>query len=249
MPTSLTVKELTKAITTAAATSASITVLSESDEDAALDVLADAFLQDPMMVWVAGLSDDDPNKKEKMYAMNHNLMGWICHRLINGARGITVGITDKGSNSLVGVMAMASSSHHKGGILDLFQSMIKFGAPPMHKSKKDYCANSAKRLDALGILVKKRAHHMKNTKRWIYLQAIGVFSQHHGKGYGKQMLQLLFNVAQELNAPVYLETESKENEKLYQHFGFQTLEVFDLFVKGDVDIESNHQKMYLMRRD
>lgn len=63
------------------------------------------------------------------------------------------------------------------------------------------------------------------------------------------MLQLLFNVAQELNAQVYLETESKENEQLYQHFGFQTLEVFDLFVKGDVDIESNHQKMYLMRRD
>lgn len=249
MPSSLTVKELTKAITAAASTSASITLLSESDENAALDVLADAFIQDPMMVWIAGLSDDDPNRQAKMYAVIHNLMGWVCHRLINGDRGIALGITDKGNNSLVGVMSLASSSHHKGGILDWIQSMFKFGAPPMYKRKEDYCPSSAKRLDALSIIVKKRSHLMKDTKRWIYVQSIGVHSLHHGKGYGKQMLQLLFNVAQELNAPVFLETESKDNEGMYQHFGFRTLEVVDLFVQGDEDIESNHQKMYMMRRD
>jgi len=50
-----------------------------------------------------------------------------------------------------------------------------------------------------------------------------------------------------LNASIYLETESENNESLYTHFGFCTLEVTTLSVLGDDSLTANFTG-WLMRK-
>ena len=77
----------------------------------------------------------------------------------------------------------------KERLIDTIKSIIKLGAPPIHKSKKTgkcYGTHSKVRLDSLGILPKARVKHTRNVKRWIYIQTIGVRTDEHGKGHGKK---------------------------------------------------------------
>lgn len=221
--------------------------LSKADQKNACNVLADAFANDPMMVWMAGLDENDPQSKNKMRKLCLYMHSWINNALISGRRGSAVGVIGL-NNELVGCMTVAPSSCHKETMLDMCFNMIKLGSPPMYKSKTDYCTNSIQRMEKLNLLEKKRINHMKDTNRWIYLQCIGIGSTQQGHGYGKSLLTLLLRTADSLKVPTYLETESDTNESLYKHFGFCTLEKVDVCVPGD-ESSNAHLTMYLMRRD
>ena len=78
-------------------------------------------------------------------------------------------------------------------------------------------------------------------------QSIGVRPTEHGKGYGKKMLQLLCKTADSLHASAYLETCSKANESMYQHFGFDTVEELILSAPKDNSPTAKFT-MYLMVR-
>eukprot|EP00585_Thalassiosira_rotula_P002774 CAMPEP_0196143446 /NCGR_PEP_ID=MMETSP0910-20130528/13381_1 /TAXON_ID=49265 /ORGANISM="Thalassiosira rotula, Strain GSO102" /LENGTH=254 /DNA_ID=CAMNT_0041404907 /DNA_START=17 /DNA_END=781 /DNA_ORIENTATION=- len=223
-----------------------VSFLSKSDEDNALDVLADAFKEDPMFAWVAELDDDDPNKTQKMLKLGKSMHAWVNHRLIVGKRGVALGV--RSNQDLVGCMSLSPSScATRTQIWDDVMVMFKFGLPPMYKEKGAYGPHSSKRAEKLEVLTKKRKEHMKGIKRWIYLQTLGVSFDHHGKGHGKKLLQLLIQTADMLNASIYLETESENNEGLYKKFGFQTLEVTTLRAAGD-DSPTANLNMWLMRK-
>ena len=49
-------------------------MLEKGDEKEAAHVFGDAFTEDEMMAWIAGLDDDDPKREEKMYALAKHLM-------------------------------------------------------------------------------------------------------------------------------------------------------------------------------
>lgn len=68
-----------------------------------------------------------------------------------------------------------------------------------------------------------------------------------GRGMVK-MLLMINKVADMLNVPIYLETESKQNESMYQHFGYDTVEVLRLCAKGD-ESPTVVLPMYLMKRN
>ena len=89
---------------------------------------------------------------------------------------------------------------------------------------------------------------MKYSNKWIYLQAIIVCPDHHGKGYGKKMLQPLNETADSLNVPIYLETDSPKTVSIYKHFGYATVEELTMSVPGDTSSTAN-LKAYLMRRN
>lgn len=242
-------QELNKALTNNLSDSG-ISFLSKADEDDALDVLTDAFKEDPMLKWIAGLEEDDPEKDQKMYKLCRSMQGWVNHRIISGSRGCALGVRTT-SNELVGCMTLSPSSCARERMLDVITAMFKFGVPPMYKpdEKSDYGPHSVKRCDKLNVLLKRRKEHMKGTKRWIYLQTIGVRSdQQHGKGHGKKMLQLLMQTADKLSASLYLETEAEHLESMYKHFGFHTVEKLNLCAKGDGSPTANFT-MYLMKKD
>ena len=46
-----------------------ISFLEKEDENEVAHIFGDAFAEDEMVAWVAGLDDDDPLREEKMYAL------------------------------------------------------------------------------------------------------------------------------------------------------------------------------------
>ena len=243
-------KELKKALNDQLSGSGEVEFLSKSDENDALDVLAVAFKTDPMIVWVAdleGKEEEEEDSDELMYNLSRSMHEWINHRILNGSRGVAMGVRGP-SNELVGCMTLAPSSCAKYRMIDSLVATIKYGILPMYKSKERYGPHSRKRLESLNVAGKHQQKNMKDTKRWIYLQGIGVRPEQHGKGYGKRMLQLLTRTADSIGVSVYLETEAEELESMYKRFGFHAVEKLDLCVEGD-DSASANFTMYLMRRD
>jgi ribosomal protein S18 acetylase RimI-like enzyme len=72
-----------------------------------------------------------------------------------------------------------------------------------------------------------RKRHMAG-KPFLYLFMIGVAGEHQGKGYGRVLLDEVIRFAEREGLPVYLETETEENVRLYEHFGFEVIEKVDL---------------------
>lgn len=222
---------------------------SDVDKEGAVDTLADAFMEDPFFVWVADIphGTSTTDKEKRMSKMNKNLF----NILFEVYKGAALPLIIRGrNNQVVGSMNICSSSNHEESFLKLIMAMFKFGLPPMYKSKEkqNYGPNSAKRLDASAVLVKRRKAHMKDTKRWIYLQSIGVRSNQCGQGYGKKLLTALNQAADALKVPIYLETESRSNEAMYKYFGYRTVEEVDLVAPKD-ESPTACLKMYLMKRD
>jgi len=243
----LTKKELIRALEESISTSG-VYFLNSAESGRALDVFADAFMEDPMLTWVGHLDDGDPHKETKMLRLIRCMMGWVNHRIINGSRGVTLGVRGR-TNELVGAMALKPSSTARDGLLDILVPLFHHGPPPMYgKTKSDYGEYAAKRCDALGVLPKARERLMKGVDRWIYLQTIGVERSQHGQGYGKKMMKLLVQTADNMNVPVYLETESEDLEGMYHRYGFQTMERLPISVPGD-DSPTSTLIMYLMRKE
>ena len=51
-----------------------ISFLEKEDENEVAHVFGDAFAEDEMVAWVAGLGDDDPRREQKMYALAKYLL-------------------------------------------------------------------------------------------------------------------------------------------------------------------------------
>eukprot|EP00581_Thalassiosira_minuscula_P029421 CAMPEP_0183784808 /NCGR_PEP_ID=MMETSP0739-20130205/66178_1 /TAXON_ID=385413 /ORGANISM="Thalassiosira miniscula, Strain CCMP1093" /LENGTH=258 /DNA_ID=CAMNT_0026028793 /DNA_START=58 /DNA_END=834 /DNA_ORIENTATION=+ len=246
-------KELQTALQSRLGNETSLSLLSKSDEDEALDLLTEAFLDDPMSVWVAALDEtkSDPGKDDKMRRLVRYMQAWVNCRLISGSRGAAYGIRSSANGKeLVGFMSVAPCSCVKEGMFETLMTLIKIGSPPTYSSKKkgNYGPSAQKRLERLEELHKARAEKMKDTNRWIYIQTFGVSPEQQGKGHGKKLMQVILECAESLGASVYLETESEKNQSMYHHFGFRTLEKLDISVPGD-DSSTSHLTNWLMRKD
>lgn len=220
-------------------------VSGDADKEDAIATLADAFMEDPLFVWFADLQKDDTvENKTKMAKLNK----WVFQVSFNVHRGLVPMAIKGRNNQVVGAMNICVSSDHEESMLKMFLSLLRYGLPPMYKEKQSYGPNSQKRLDAMKVLEKRRIAHMKSIKRWIYLLTVGVRSDQHGQGYGKKLLTTLHQAADSLKVPVYLETESKENEEMYKYFGYETVEELYLVAPND-ESPTARQKMWLMKRD
>ena len=67
-----------------------------------------------------------------------------------------------------------------------------------------------------------RKEHMRG-KPYIYLQIIGVAAAYQGQGYGGRMLRALIQKSEQTGLPLYLETGTGDNVRMYQRFGFRVV--------------------------
>jgi len=72
-----------------------------------------------------------------------------------------------------------------------------------------------------------RKEHMAG-REYTYVMIVGVDPEHQGQGFGGKMLRALIEESDRTGVPVYLETETEENLRMYEHFGFELLQVITL---------------------
>ena len=72
----------------------------------------------------------------------------------------------------------------------------------------------------------RRKHMAENP--YLYLLVIGVATELQGKGFGRKLIGAAIEKSEREGIQLYLETETEENVKMYEHFGFRLLEKITL---------------------
>lgn len=233
--------------------------LARSDETVLNETLSDAFLDDPMFKWAANLSpsSDIEEERKKMLPLVRWLTGLATSTSFGYKYdGVFIGVEEGSSISgcesaspkmMVGAMNMVLSTGWEPNILDIIMYVIKHGSPIFQDKEGIYGPLAMKRLTALDVFSKKRFEITKDYPNHIYIKMVGTRRDWHGKGIGGTMFRPLFRAADALGIPMYLETETKENEAMYQHYGFETKDSCQVFAEGDTSPDAKF-KMYFMLR-
>jgi len=78
----------------------------------------------------------------------------------------------------------------------------------------------AKKMEPIfGPLDADRKENMKG-QTFIYLLVIGVAPAYQGQGFGGKLLRALIEKSERTGTPLYLETETESNVRMYEHLGF-----------------------------
>lgn len=67
-----------------------------------------------------------------------------------------------------------------------------------------------------------RKEHMGG-REYVYVMIVGVDPEHQGKGFGSKLLRALIEESDRTGVPLYLETETEANRRMYEHLGFSLL--------------------------
>ena len=67
-----------------------------------------------------------------------------------------------------------------------------------------------------------RHEHMAGSV-YLYLLVVGVSTELQGKGFGRKLIGAAIEKSEREGLQLYLETETEENVKMYEHFGFRLL--------------------------
>ena len=67
-----------------------------------------------------------------------------------------------------------------------------------------------------------RRANMKG-REYIYLMVIGVASKFQGQGFGGKLLRALIEESEQVGVPIYVETETEKNVRMYERLGFRLL--------------------------
>jgi ribosomal protein S18 acetylase RimI-like enzyme len=70
--------------------------------------------------------------------------------------------------------------------------------------------------------VRDRRRHMQGSS-YLYLLVIGVATAQQGLGFGAALLRALIGLSERRRRTLYLETETEQNVRLYERFGFHTV--------------------------
>ncbi|MHC1750533.1 MAG: GNAT family N-acetyltransferase [Cellulosilyticaceae bacterium] len=62
---------------------------------------------------------------------------------------------------------------------------------------------------------------------YIHIDLLVVQKEYRGQKLGKKIIQYVLREAKKVQLPVTLETQNKENVKLYEHLGFKTVKTFN----------------------
>ena len=164
-------------------------------------VLADAFQDDP--VW-GKLFEGESNLDQKFRAFFETPIRYC----------LRYGEVYSISENLEGIAAWIP-----GDLADMtLWRVIRSGAI---KSGMKIGTKASKRMKPIfKILDEGRKENMKG-KQYIYLQIVGVASKFQGQGFGGKLIRAAIEKSEGLGVPIYLETETENNVKMYERFGFK----------------------------
>jgi ribosomal protein S18 acetylase RimI-like enzyme len=178
-------------------------LLSLSDVEAAAQVIAQAFMDDPLIAFVL------PRRRSRLKALLAFFRAYGEVSIQNG-RGYGVG------EPLQGVAYWKAPSQ---GDISLPLRSLKIFIPLVFTS---YLGGYLKakpvfrQIDALHAKHAPEAHY--------YLDNIGVLAEARGQGAASRLIRPFLEKADAEGAPAYTDTATRSNVPLYVHFGFECVE-------------------------
>jgi ribosomal protein S18 acetylase RimI-like enzyme len=76
-----------------------------------------------------------------------------------------------------------------------------------------------------------RREHMAGCA-FLYVLVFGVYTELQGKGFGRKLIDAAIEKSEREGLHLYLETETEENVKMYEHLGFRLLKKVTLPIVG-----------------
>ena len=84
-------------------------------------------------------------------------------------------------------------------------------------------SNTAKKMGSVFKQIAKDRHEYMAGSTYLYLFVVGVATRLQGKGFGGKLISAAIGKSERKGIQLYLETETEENVKMYEHFGFRLL--------------------------
>jgi ribosomal protein S18 acetylase RimI-like enzyme len=88
--------------------------------------------------------------------------------------------------------------------------------------------NASKKMGPVFKPVTKDRHEHMAGRTFLYLFIVGVATESQGKGFGRKLIGAAIEKSEREGLQLYLETETEENVKMYEHFGFSLLKKITL---------------------
>lgn len=174
------------------------------DRDAVADVLAEAFVDDPVTSAIVGGADHD-----RLQRMRHLFVGFLGVAIADGC----VDVARRTGDPQVLGASIWESPDSRGGLVRLVGQLPSFWRA--FGAKGLYRAAGAK--SAIDRYRPRRPH-------W-YLQEIGVAEAARGQGVGGVLLAARLAELDACDAAAYLESSSTRNRRLYLRHDFAELEL------------------------
>jgi len=182
--------------------------LQKQDITKASAVLADAFQRDPL--WLK-FFEDQPDINRKFRTFFETPVRY-CFRF-----GEVCATTE----NLEGVAAWV-----RGDLSYMtFWNMIRSGS---FFSGMKLGADAGKKMGTVFKPMEEDRKQNTKDKSFIYLFVIGVATEFQGQGFGGKLLSALMDKCNESGDYLYLETETEQNAKWYEKFGFRTIKQITL---------------------
>jgi ribosomal protein S18 acetylase RimI-like enzyme len=83
--------------------------------------------------------------------------------------------------------------------------------------------NASKKLGPIFKPITEDRHEHMVKSNYLYLLVVGVATKLQGKGFGRKLIKAAIEKSEREGLQLYLETETEENVKMYEHFGFRLL--------------------------
>ena len=183
-----------------------MTPLSADDVPEATELLAAAFAEDPLFLWL--FPDAEELHRGVAAVMRANLRVAI-------PRGAAFGIRD-------GELRAACIWFDPGGYPTPFLPTLAARAEAVARAVRRGGVRPATVLRALRISELMEESHP--TVPFGYLQVLGVHPRAQGRGLGSSLLRKMTERVDRAGAPAQLETAKELNVKLYRRFGFEIIE-------------------------
>jgi len=175
-------------------------------------VLADAFQRDPL--WKK-IYERDPDLEKRLRAAFEVSVRYC----------LKYGEVYAPSEDLEGVMGFVPGKYADMNVWNVIRSGSMGSVIIMG-------LNAAKKMAPIFKLVNEdRRKHMAG-HTFLHLSVVGVTTELQGKGFGRKLITAAIDKSQREGLQLYLETETEENMKVYEHFGFRLLKKITLPIVG-----------------
>lgn len=173
----------------------------KNDSRRAAEVLADAFQQDP--VWQVLFRNTTPAQRiaafeaPVRYCLKYGSI-YAPSTVLEGVAAWTVG-------------ALADMTPWRMLLSGAIWAGLQMGMNVATKMKQVFAPIEADRKATI------------HGKPFNYLLVIGIASQFQGQGHGGKLLRALIAESEQARVPIYLETQTESNVRLYEYFGFEVV--------------------------